>query len=130
MPLITLAEIPYIQVQNRNADPSGNPASGYAWIYTKNNANYIKNSSGTVIGPISSSVGALDDLSDVAITSAAKGDIIARTTTGFVNLAVGTDDQVLVADSSAPEGVSWQDSAAASDNDAQILAWLGMSGTN
>lgn len=38
-----------------------------------------------------------------------KGDIYVRTSTGIVRLGVGSDDQVLVADSAQTEGVDWVD---------------------
>lgn len=130
MPIITNAEIPYVRVNNRSDDPSVTPSSGYAYLYIKNNAYYIKNSSGSIIGPIASGVAALDDLSDVAITLAQKGDVLARTVAGFVNLAVGSDGEVLTADSGASTGVSWQPSSGGVDEGTQILAWLGLSSPN
>lgn len=36
-----------------------------------------------------------------------KGDILVRTASGLTRLAVGSDDQVLTADSSATAGISW-----------------------
>lgn len=50
---------------------------------------------------------ALDDLSDVAITGAAKGDILVHNGTNFVDLTVGTNGQILSADSAEATGVKW-----------------------
>lgn len=43
-----------------------------------------------------------------------KGDIYVRTSTGIVRLPVGTDGQVLVADSAQTEGVDWVDQSSLS----------------
>ena len=51
--------------------------------------------------------GSLDGLSDVAITSQAKGDILASNGTNFVDLTVGTNGQVIVADSGETTGIKW-----------------------
>jgi len=40
-----------------------------------------------------------------------KGDIVARTASGSARVAVGSDSQVLTADSSSPSGVSWKTAA-------------------
>lgn len=50
---------------------------------------------------------ALTDLSDVTITSAAKGNLLAKSSTDWINVAVGANDTFLIADSSATAGVKW-----------------------
>lgn len=48
--------------------------------------------------------------SGLSLPLTTKGDLLARTGSGTVRLSVGSDGQVLTADSSASEGVAWQDS--------------------
>ncbi len=125
---ITWADPPvgddYIEIDNLSGDPTGDPSSGKAWIYVKSSGLYIQTSTGTVIGPFSTVV-TLNDLTDVTITSGAKGDILARTTTGYVNLAVGTNGQSLIADSGETTGMRWG-SPTAADEDLRILTWMGL----
>ena len=49
---------------------------------------------------------ALNDLSDVTITGATKGDIIAYST-NFADLTVGTNEEILTADSAETTGIKW-----------------------
>ena len=49
----------------------------------------------------------LSKLVDASITSAAKGDIIAYTGSAWQNLVVGSNKQVLQADSTQSTGVKW-----------------------
>lgn len=51
----------------------------------------------------------LDGLTNVSITSDAKGDIIVRDATEFKNKAVGADGKFLKADSTDADGVIWDD---------------------
>ena len=44
---------------------------------------------------------------DAVITAAAKGDILAHNGTAWVNMGVGSNDEVLIADSAEAEGVKW-----------------------
>lgn len=44
---------------------------------------------------------------DQIAPGSAVGDLLVRTTSGYTNLPVGSDDQVLTADSSDPNGVVW-----------------------
>ena len=126
------ANAPYVTMENRTIDPGSSPSSGYAFFFVKNDALYIKLSSGTVIGPIDDSIPAinLDDLGDVVITSAVKGEILIHNGTNWIDVEVGVDGEVLTANSGAAAGVSWETAAGGTDNNAQILLWLGLSGPN
>ena len=117
----------YINVTSRSTDPGSSPSSGKAWIYVKTGNLYLKKSDGTVVGPFltTASNGSLDDLTDVVVTSGAKGDLIAKTTTNWVNVPVGTNGQLLVADSTASSGVSWQ-TVASPIADLELMTWLDM----
>lgn len=69
----------------------------------------------------------LNDLSDVTLSgSEAKGSLLVNNNSVFVNVAVGSNGQVLVADSAQSAGVAWQTFTSAVDEDAQLLAWLGL----
>ncbi|TET16398.1 MAG: hypothetical protein E3J81_03175 [Dehalococcoidia bacterium] len=57
----------------------------------------------------------------------AKGDIIAATADNTpTRLAVGTDGQVLTADPTQATGIKWATSSAGADNNARILAFMGV----
>ncbi len=69
-------------------------ASGYKLLHHGNAGELLK-SGGHGADPSFGTLG-LDDLSDVAITSAEQGDILYRNASGFVNLHHGTQYQVLI----------------------------------
>lgn len=50
---------------------------------------------------------AIADLTDFSITGAAKGDILVHNGTDFIDVTIGTNDFVLVADSAETSGVKW-----------------------
>lgn len=50
---INSALIDYINVEDRASDPTGTPASGYAFLYVKTDGLYIKLDDTTVVGPFS-----------------------------------------------------------------------------
>lgn len=56
---------------------------------------------------------ALTDLSNCSTSSLATGDLLVFNGTNFVNVAVGTDGQSLVADSGEAAGVAWSSSSGA-----------------
>lgn len=117
----------YANFTNQGSDPGSTPPSGKTWMYIKSNDLYLKTSAGTIIGPYitSASTGALDDLSDVVITTAAKGDIVGKSSTDWVNVPVGTNGKVLTANSSATAGFDWQ-TIASPAADFELSVWLGM----
>lgn len=117
----------YVNFVNQGSDPGSTPPSGKAWMYIKSNDLYIKTSGGTILGPYitSASTGALDDLSDVVITSAAKGDVVGKSSTNWVNVPVGSNGEVLTANSSATAGFDWQPIASPAA-DFELSVWLGM----
>ena len=49
----------------------------------------------------------VDGLTDTTITAEAKGDILVHNGTAWVDLGVGSNDQVLTADSAQAAGVKW-----------------------
>ena len=117
----------YVNFVNQGSDPGSTPPSGKTWMYIKSNDLYVKTSAGTIIGPYitSASTGALDDLSDVVITTAAKGDVVGKSSTNWVNVPVGTNGKVLTANSSATAGFDWQ-TIASPAADFELSVWLGM----
>lgn len=129
MALITAADIPYINFQDLSADPSGDPSAGFAFIFVKNGNVFVEIDDGTVTQLGGSSVGALNDLTDVVIGGVSTGNVLAYNGSNWVNLAAGTDGQVLTVDSGQAEGVSWQTSSTATDEDARVLLYLGVGGT-
>ncbi len=64
----------------------------------------------------------LTDLSDVNTAGVTKGNLLVADGTDYEAVAVGSNDQVLTADSAQSEGVKWAD-AAGGDG---LLSWLGM----
>lgn len=70
-------------------------------------------------------VATLNLVGDVLITSAVKGDIIAFDGTNWVDVTVGTNDQVLTADSAIAAGVKWADAGGIDDGtiDFAPLVW-------
>lgn len=117
----------YANFVNGGSDPGSTPPSGKTWLYVKSNNLYIKTSAGAVVGPYLTAAanGALDDLTDVTITSAAKGDILGKSSTDYVNVPVGSNGQVLTANSSASAGFDWQ-TIASPAADFELSVWLGM----
>lgn len=69
--------------------------------------------SGVVWATAAAGVTDINDLGDVNITAAAKGDILVFNGTNWVDLTVGSNDQVLVADSTQATGVKWAASSVA-----------------
>jgi len=68
---------------------------------------YLLNITGESIG----------DLSDVSLTGALKGDILVYNGSNWVDLTVGSDGQVLEADSTQPTGLKWATGGGGSDGD-------------
>ena len=64
-------------------------------------------SSGNAVWKATSTVGAINDLSDVTITSASKGDIVVYNGSAWVDLTVGSNGLALKADSSTATGLTW-----------------------
>jgi len=71
--------------------------------------------SGIAVSVTGGGASALPDLTDVTITAAAKGDLLAHNGTEWVDVSVGTDGQVLVADSVEASGVKWDTIAGGSE---------------
>ncbi len=74
-------------------------------------------------------VGAADPHTGYVLESLldAKGDIIVATADNTpTRLAVGTDGQVLTADPTQATGIKWATSSAGADNNARILAFMGV----
>jgi hypothetical protein len=61
---------------------------------------------------------------DLGLTT--KGDLLVRTATAYARLPAGRDGLALVANSSVPEGVAWDEEDEAVN--AEFLAWLGIMG--
>jgi hypothetical protein len=117
----------YANFVNQSGNPGSTPPSGKTWMFVKSNDLYLKTSGGTIIGPFLTTAtnGSLDDLTDVVITSAAKGDVVGKSSTNWVNVPVGSNGEVLTANSSATAGFDWQPvSSPAADFELSI--WLGM----
>lgn len=66
-----------------------------------------KDGSGNATWAAASTVAAVNDLTDVTITGAAKGDILVYNGSAWVDLTVGADGQVLKALSSEATGLVW-----------------------
>lgn len=64
-------------------------------------------SSGNAVWKATSTVGAINDLSDVTITGASKGDIVVYNGSAWVDLTVGSNGLALKADSSTATGLAW-----------------------
>lgn len=64
-------------------------------------------SSGNAVWKATSTVGAINDLSDVTITTASKGDIVVYNGSAWVDLTVGSNGLALKADSSTATGLTW-----------------------
>lgn len=64
-------------------------------------------SSGNAVWKATSTVGAINDLSDVTITGASKGDIVVYNGSAWVDLTVGSNGLALKADSSTATGLTW-----------------------
>jgi hypothetical protein len=80
-----------------------------------NNMTFTDAVSGTVtLASLVGTVAALDDLSDVAITSAERGDVLFRDATGWVNLHHGNANDVLTSGGNGAD-VSWAAPAAGGD---------------
>lgn len=96
------AELDTLNFLERASNPA-TPASGHWRLFTKSGGLYLMDDAGAVIGPFG--VGdtlALDSLWD------AKGDLVAATgANAAARLAVGTNTQMLAADSTQTTGVRW-----------------------
>ena len=64
-------------------------------------------SSGNATWKATSTVGAINDLSDVTITGASKGDIVVYNGSAWVDLTVGSNGLALKTDSSTATGLAW-----------------------
>ena len=64
-------------------------------------------STGNAIWKAASTVGAINDLSDVTITGAAKGDIMVYNGSAWVDLTVGSNGLALKANSATATGLEW-----------------------
>lgn len=126
MARITEANVAYLNLQDRSADPTDTPTTDYGFLYIKNDGLYIKLDNGNVVSVISS-VSGLNDLTnvDIATTPPATGTLLAYDGSNFVSVPVGTDGQLLSADSGETTGLSWVTNISATDDDARIFAILG-----
>lgn len=66
----------------------------------------VSHDSGATVYPVFTAVDA-DEANELASMWESKGDIVSHGTSTFARLAVGADDTVLIADSSAASGLSW-----------------------
>lgn len=109
MARINAADIDYINLQDRSTDSDVVPSTNFAHLYIKNNELYIRLDDGSVINITSTA--SLNDLSDVDVASTppALGTLLAYDSANFVSLSVGTNGQILKANSGAAEGVEWAD---------------------
>ena len=73
----------------------------------------VSHDTGATVYPVFTAVDA-DEANELASMWEAKGDIISHGTSTFARLAVGTNDYVLQADSSAASGLAWGQVATAS----------------
>ncbi len=125
---LTTSNADYIRVTVGAGAPVATPGSGYVFLYQTSGGTYFKKSDGSSFGPFgTSSVTTLDSLSDVIITTAVKGHVIAHNGTNWVNLSSGTRGHVLYSDPSTATGLRWGTlaSGGVSDDDLRTLFWLG-----
>lgn len=66
----------------------------------------VAHSSGSVIYPVFTATDA-DEANEVASTLTTKGDLLTHGSTTFARVAVGTNNHVLIADSSQSAGIKW-----------------------
>lgn len=66
----------------------------------------VSHDSGATVYPVFTAVDA-DEANELAAMWESKGDLVSHGTSTFARLAVGTDDYVLMADSSAGSGLAW-----------------------
>lgn len=126
MARISEANIDFINLQDRSADSDATPNAGFSHLYVKNNALFIRLDDNTITQIGGSSVSALDDLSDVDLSSPAPatGTILVYNGVNFVPLSAGSNGQLLSADSGEATGLLWTN--AISDDDARLLALIGL----
>jgi hypothetical protein len=87
------------------AQRSGTPVNGM-FRYNSTTAAF-EGYKGDSWGSLGGSVATLNDVGDVTITAAAKGDIVVYNGSAWIDIAVGTDTHVLTADSAQASGVKW-----------------------
>jgi hypothetical protein len=75
-----------------------------AMVVVGDNVSLLVNDVGYLTTIANQSIG---DLSDVDLTLSAKGDLLAETGDGFINVPIGPNGQVLTADSAMPAGIKW-----------------------
>ena len=68
----------------------------------------VSHASGSTVFPVFTAVDA-DEANELTSSWSAKGDLVSHGSTTFETLAVGTNDEVLTADSSAASGLAWKD---------------------
>ncbi len=125
MAAINAANIDYINMQDRVANPTATPATDYTFFFVKNGQLYLKLDDTTVVGPLgTSTVTDLNSLSDVTVTSPTKGMILVYNGSGWVTLTAGTNGYVLATNSASSTGVEWIPNSS-DTTDAQLIALLG-----
>lgn len=97
--LSTSQNIDNIQIKEQASTPD-TPASSYWRLYAKSDGFYAVNSAGVEYGPFSVGGGGAS-----ALTT--KGDLLTRNASAETRLPAGSDGQLLIADSSVAEGLSW-----------------------
>lgn len=112
-PTISLADNPVVPgtgsihvPSGTTAQRTGTPSNGMFRYNSSTNEfeGYADGAWGAIGGGGAS---AINDLSDVTITGASKGDMVVYNGSAWVDLTVGSNDQVLTADSAEAAGVKW-----------------------
>ncbi len=115
----------YTDAEAKAACVSDTPYDGTGW----NGVTDVAPSKNAVRDELEGHYAAADPHSGYVLESLfdAKGDIIVATADNMpTRLAVGTDGQVLTADSTQASGTKWATSSAGADNNARILAFMGV----
>lgn len=128
MAKISEANIDFINLQDRSTDSDATPSAGFAHLYVKNDGLFIRLDDDSITQIGSSSVSTLDDLSDVDLSSPvpALGTILVYDGANFIPLSVGSNGQLLSADSGEATGLLWTNAVSATDDDARLLALIGL----